>query len=154
MATCYVWQGTGQDNGAYCWSFCADNPRWVASPTRPGWYQPYDGSTPLEGRENYVTTNGAIIACTTQAQFDAARAGRSDVGAGCADCLGVTYDCINGECVRSNTYKTPGKYKSLEECQAACSVDSTECPPGFVCLEDQEYQQILGQISDLEEALS
>lgn len=154
MPNCYVWQGTGLDGAAYCWSFCANSPSWIAEPGYPGYYKPADAGVSLEGRSGYVTTNGAIVACTTQAQLDAARVGRSDVGAGCADCLGVAYDCINGECVRSNTYKTPGKYKSLEECQAACSLDSTECPPGFVCLEDQEYQQILGQIADLEEALA
>lgn len=40
----------------------------------------------------------------------------------------VTYDCINGACIESTTYKTPGIYTTLEECQANCG-NGKDCKP-------------------------
>lgn len=42
------------------------------------------------------------------------------------------HDCINGGCVPSSTYNTPGKYASLADCQAGCAKDAAcngECVP-------------------------
>lgn len=64
-----------------------------------------------------------------------------------------TYDCINGQCVNSSTYKTPGNYSSLAQCQANCGsgsgcsppnvcVPPDYCPPGMVCIPTEEWNQI------------
>lgn len=43
------------------------------------------------------------------------------------------YDCLNGQCINSNTYNTPGIYSSLENCQSNCAKNS--CPDGYECVE-------------------
>jgi hypothetical protein len=45
----------------------------------------------------------------------------------CPNCCGVSVqkcDCLNGGCISQQTYNTPGKYASLEDCQARCAKDS------------------------------
>ncbi|MGF1964601.1 MAG: hypothetical protein RMX99_034565, partial [Aulosira sp. DedVER01a] len=75
------------------------------------------------------------------------------------------YDCINGACVPSSTYSTLGVFSSLEACQTQCSAngncgsgkvcaDSSYCPPGKVCIEQVEYSEIQGLISQLSSDLS
>jgi hypothetical protein len=36
-----------------------------------------------------------------------------------------THDCVNGGCIPSTTYNTPGKYANLADCQSGCAKDST-----------------------------
>jgi hypothetical protein len=71
------------------------------------------------------------------------------------------YDCINGSCVVSNQYKTPGFYTSLSACQAKCGdgttcgtgkqcVDPTTfCPNGKVCIDQGEFASIEALISKI-----
>lgn len=60
------------------------------------------------------------------------------------------YDCINGSCLTSSQYKTPGIFESLADCQANCGSNSPNtCPPGKVCLEQSEYSDILNKINTL-----
>lgn len=51
------------------------------------------------------------------------------------------YDCINGVCISSNIYDTPGIYESLEACQSACT-SSSECPEGYECVSVESTQQL------------
>jgi len=72
-----------------------------------------------------------------------------------------TYDCLNGQCVKSSEYTTPGLYKSLADCQAVCAnggacaagkqcVDPTNyCPEGKVCIDQDEYSNIQGLIAKI-----
>lgn len=75
---------------------------------------------------------------------------------------GNKFDCINGSCIKANIYNTPGQYATLQECQNNCSsgsnsnscnppfqcIDPTNfCPPGKVCLEQNEWTQITGLIA-------
>ncbi|MEH2164561.1 MAG: hypothetical protein V7K38_26795 [Nostoc sp.] len=77
-------------------------------------------------------------------------------------CLNVTkYDCINGQCIQSSTYETPGIYQSLADCQAVCAnggacasgkkcVDPTTfCPDGKVCIDQGEFDSIEALISKI-----
>ncbi|MEH2119021.1 hypothetical protein [Nostoc sp.] len=71
------------------------------------------------------------------------------------------YDCINGQCISSTQYKTPGIYQSLADCQAVCAnggscgqgkqcVDPTTfCPLGKVCIDQDEFSSIEGLISKI-----
>ena len=73
----------------------------------------------------------------------------------------TTYDCLNGNCVMSTQYSTPGQYASLSDCQAVCAnggacangkqcVDPTNfCPNGKVCIDQDEYTNIQGLISKI-----
>lgn len=47
------------------------------------------------------------------------------------DCGEPKHDCLNGGCVKSTDYNTPGKYDNLADCQAGCSKDS---PCNGVCV--------------------
>lgn len=38
---------------------------------------------------------------------------------GCED-PNVYYDCVNGACIKKETYGTPGLYESIEECEVVC----------------------------------
>lgn len=74
---------------------------------------------------------------------------------------GNTYDCLNGQCVTSSKYTTPGIYKSLADCQAVCAnggacgsgkqcvEPTTYCPNGKVCIDQEEYGNIQGLIAKI-----
>lgn len=47
------------------------------------------------------------------------------------------YDCINAACIESKTYKTPGIYKSLSDCETACG---TGC--SGQCISNAEWNKI------------
>ena len=63
--------------------------------------------------------------------------------------------------VPQSTYKTPGLYQSLTDCQTVCTnggscgdgkqcVDPTTfCPPGKVCIENSEFSSIQNLISGI-----
>jgi hypothetical protein len=72
----------------------------------------------------------------------------------------IKYDCLNGECVNSTQYSTPGTYDSLASCQANCGgttcgtgrlcVDPNSfCPDGKVCLDQGEFSSIEALISKI-----
>ena len=75
--------------------------------------------------------------------------------------VSATYDCINGACISSTQYKTPGIYQSLSDCQTVCAnggscgdgkqcVDPTNfCPPGKVCIDQSEFSSIEALISKI-----
>lgn len=48
------------------------------------------------------------------------------------------YDCINGACLKSKDYGTPGLYKSLEECETVCG--EKKC--SGKCISNKEWNQI------------
>lgn len=48
------------------------------------------------------------------------------------NCDAEKHDCLNGNCVKSTDYDTPGKYANLADCQAGCAKDAAcngECVP-------------------------
>ncbi len=72
------------------------------------------------------------------------------------------YDCLNGNCVKNDQYKTPGIHQSLDDCKTVCGssgvcgdgkicIDPNNyCPNGKVCLDQSEVSQInslIGKIS-------
>jgi hypothetical protein len=75
----------------------------------------------------------------------------------------IKYDCLNGNCVDSDVYKTPGNYATLVEYQANCGssnnnnnscnppfqcIDPTNfCPPDKICVPQDEWSQILGLLA-------
>jgi len=71
-----------------------------------------------------------------------------------------THDIVNGMCVVSTRYNTPGVYASLAQCESAresikCQapnicVPPDYCPPGMVCLPVGEFSTIEGQAIALE----
>lgn len=71
------------------------------------------------------------------------RGGRSG---DCNSCLfpQQQYDCINGTCIPSTNYNTPGLYSSLSECETACG---TGC--SGKCLSNAEWAQIQGLAAQL-----
>ena len=74
-----------------------------------------------------------------------------------------TYDCLNGACMESVVYYTPGLFNSLADCEAACGggtgcaapkicVLPDYCPPGMVCLPAGEFSQIEGLAAALNDS--
>lgn len=47
------------------------------------------------------------------------------------------YDCINGACIKSSKYDTPGLYENISECEKACG---TGC--SGKCLSNEEWNKI------------
>lgn len=47
------------------------------------------------------------------------------------------YDCINGACIKSSQYDTPGIYEDISECEKACG---TGC--SGKCLSNEEWNKI------------
>lgn len=60
------------------------------------------------------------------------------------------YDCVNGQCVLSTVYNTPGLYKSLAECEAECGGETCN----GICIESQEYSQIVANLNEANSGLS
>ncbi|MEH2136848.1 hypothetical protein [Nostoc sp.] len=56
----------------------------------------------------------------------------------------VLYDCINGACTPSTTYKTPGLYSDMNACELACG---TGC--SGKCISNSDWAQIEGLASQL-----
>ncbi|WP_413176508.1 hypothetical protein [Anabaena azotica] len=54
------------------------------------------------------------------------------------------YDCINGLCVSSTTYNTPGFYQSLEQCEVNCGVGCSG-----VCISNSDWNQIQSKSNQL-----
>jgi hypothetical protein len=46
-------------------------------------------------------------------------------GCNCTNPTNQKCDCLNGGCITSTTYNTPGKYANLAACQSGCAKDST-----------------------------
>lgn len=57
---------------------------------------------------------------------------------GCGLDQQIKYDCINGACIKSEKYETPGLYNSLEECQMVCG----EKGCSGECISHKEWSQI------------
>ena len=51
--------------------------------------------------------------------------------------LTLKYDCINGACIASTKYTTPGLYESLSECEVVCG---TGC--SGKCISNSDWAQI------------
>jgi hypothetical protein len=49
------------------------------------------------------------------------------------------YDCINGSCVKSNVYGTPGQYATLTACQGNCGSSNNSCNPPFQCIDPTNF---------------
>ena len=165
MANCYIWSGTGTDNRFYTYSGCATIPGWVPAPGYPGYYAPADNGVQIIGP--WASTQGGITQVTGEAQRLSATSGSQAYGS-CASCIDNpppltvnTYDCINGDCVNSKTYKTPGIYANLSDCETNCGTSTNSCkspnicvspdycPPGMVCIESAQWGQIEGLASDV-----
>jgi hypothetical protein len=71
----------------------------------------------------------AIWLCSSSANFTLT----SKVFTPEAACSSQAYDCINGNCIRTNVYNTAGLYASLTACQAVCGSTGNPCPTGYEC---------------------
>jgi hypothetical protein len=66
----------------------------------------------------------------------------------CDSCPDAKYDCINGQCVDAEQYKTPGLFESLDLCRSRCSLASGNQPPcDGQCITNDEYAQIQSAIA-------
>lgn len=164
MVSCFAFQGQGSDNNSYVYFACTTNPGWVKNSESPGgnYYSPASNGVNIPAYSSWWTTAGSIISCATQTDVTAASSGRG-TGGSCSGCLNQNqkYDCLNGQCVVSTQYSTPGTYANLADCQAACAnggacaegkqcIDPTNfCPPGKVCIEQSEFSTIEGLLSQI-----
>lgn len=168
MTRCYVWQGKGGDNLNYAFALCVpvgSTVGWTTGTAYPsGNYKlPAVNGSLADGASDFYITPENIAQPNNQTAYNAAISGRG-VRGNCISCIN-TYDCINGSCVISSTYSTPGVFSSLEACQAQCSAngncgdgkvcaDINYCPPGKVCIENGEYSEIQGLMNRLSSELS
>lgn len=60
------------------------------------------------------------------------------------------YDCLNGECVKSFTYSTPGLHENLTLCQAVCG--GATCTG--VCISTPEYNGLKAKLEKIKVDLS
>lgn len=164
MSKCYGWQGTdGNGNPVYFLGCANGTPGWTGNSIYGGaYYYPSDDGQNITGHYDYGAKPGSITALNSQADVTAWQGSRTVLGS-CSGCTvsNPKYDCVNGNCFDSNTYKTPGIYNSLSDCQAVCAnggacssgkqcVDPTTfCPSGKVCIEQTEYDSIQGLISKI-----
>lgn len=58
-----------------------------------------------------------------------------------------SYDCLNGGCVPTATYGTPGKYANLSACQSGCAKDS---PCTGDCIPSSEMAALQQAASNLQ----
>jgi len=127
---------------SYTWKACGNSSS-LAPRTHPHWgqgvYWIVDGVDMFAGS---LVASGTISVVPDNTPADYGN---------CTSCtpVSVPYDCVNGNCVESSQYNTPGIYNSLANCQAVCGVSSTDCPPGKVCLEQAEYDSINNLIAQL-----
>ncbi len=81
-------------------------------------------------------------------------------GGNCSSCntLIIKYDCVNGNCVQSTTYNTPGFFDNLSDCQNNCSTNTNSCNSPFECIDPSNFcppnkvcvpQDEWGQITNL-----
>lgn len=136
MAKCWRFVGQGVGNDSYYEYFaCGDVPEYRFNGTGYNLY--------IDGRN--LGGSGYEYRSGTQQVSEVPRStptsGFHTFGScsGCEDPLPKTYDCINGSCIESTQYKTPGLYKSLEECQSKCGTMAAGCPPGEECLDPKNY---------------
>jgi hypothetical protein len=70
------------------------------------------------------------------------------------NCSGVTpegkCDCVNGGCVPSATYNTPGKYANLAACESGCAKDS---PCTGECVSTAEIAALQQAVSTVQSRL-
>lgn len=168
MAKCWRAYGRGaddNDNSYYEIFFCATEAHFSGPGIRfgaNGVNISADGVTLGNSSYPYEIRAGSNLSIVTKA---IPTPGAQTVG-NCSGCeLSGTYDCINGMCIASAQYKTPGYYKSLSDCQAICGdqgvcgngkicIDpNSYCPPGKVCLEQAEYSQINALISKISQEI-
>ncbi len=84
-------------------------------------------------------------------------AGFPYVGGNCSGCNNaiIKYDCVNGNCVEWTAYNTHGLFDDLSDCQNNCGTNTNNCaapfqcidpsnfcPPGKVCVPQDEWGQI------------
>lgn len=63
----------------------------------------------------------------------------------CTGCVIPRFDCLNGVCISSAQYKTPGVFETLDQCQTACG--GSGC--NGVCISHSDWAQISGLASKL-----
>ena len=144
MPKCWRFIGQGVNNDAWYEYFaCGDNPEYRFNGTGYNLY--IDGQN--LGGSSYQYRSGTQQ--VTSVPKVTPTSGFQQFGS-CSGCEDETYDCINGGCIKSTQYKTPGIYQSLQECQANCgSVTNNECPPGHICLTTSEFSQISSLASQI-----
>lgn len=147
MAKCWRFIGQGVGNSAWYEYFaCGNNPEYRFNGSG---YNLYIDGQNLGG-------SGYEYRAGTQQVAEVPRAtptsGFQSFGScsGCEEPLPKNYDCLNGNCIESTVYETPGLYRTLEECQIVCgTVTNNECPPGHVCLTTSEFSQISSLASQI-----
>jgi hypothetical protein len=156
MAKCFVafgkGLGYGSDNGFWYEDiFCANTVSYQYESTNP-----YTGNTPWErlvvdgiptqGQGHYPGTGTILIIedyPLANQYCPSPRGGRSG---NCDSCLSPPkkYDCINGECVESSIYNTPGIYQSISDCEVNCGAGCSG-----KCLSNSDWAQIENLASQL-----
>ncbi|MHC5826774.1 MAG: hypothetical protein ACYT04_65630, partial [Nostoc sp.] len=115
--------------------FCAENA--YLKPQAGGVTVIADGNDIFAG--SWIYSNSTLIDGAGQipaAQF-------ANTSGSCSNCqsvvipVEVAYDCVNGACIDKNTYKTPGLYESISDCEIACGIGCSG-----KCLSNADWAQI------------
>ncbi|WGV23367.1 hypothetical protein [Halotia branconii] len=138
MTQCFRFYGQGTDGKNYEFFACGITPE----------YRPRNSNTSYLFLDdiNIAGTNYFYITTTAQVTVvdnDNSTAGYTKFGS-CIACNAVSYDCINGICVKKTVYNTPGFYTTISDCETACG---TGC--SGKCISNAEWSQIQGLSSQL-----
>ena len=152
---CFLLTAYPYPSGSYTWKICGNTsvlkPRTSSSGIQ-GVYWEVDG-VDLFGGSFILSGSVAVVPWDTASDY-----GSCD---SCKTSPSIKYDCLNGNCVASTQYQTPGLYQSLSDCQAVCAnggacasgkqcIDPTNfCPPGKICIDQGEFSSIEALISKI-----
>jgi hypothetical protein len=86
----------------------------------------YPAGTTLQGVTtcNYASLRPVINGILTGPNYAYHPSGVTITLVGCDDNANQKCDCINGGCLPSKIYNTPGKYANLAACESGCAKDS------------------------------
>ena len=161
MAQCWRFYGGGTappyDSNNYEVFACGTTPeyRQATYGTNPG-YNLYMDGVRLQDETYQYGSRRAVVPVSSSTTTPGFYSSGS-----CDGCKAALYDCLNGNCVQSTKYATPGIYASLSDCQAVCAnggacasgkqcVDPTTfCPPGQICIDQDEYSNLQGLIAKI-----
>jgi hypothetical protein len=121
MAQCFKLVNLGCDNVTRTFFVCANTVQLIPGGYCGGQMVIVDGAAPDPSPKGSVTSASiSIVDC------------RLCAGCNCNAISDQKCDCVNGGCITSTTYNTPGKYANLAACQSSCAKDSNclgECVP-------------------------
>ncbi len=162
MSQCWRFYGKGTsppyDSYNYEFFACGTTPEYrrAAVGQYPGFNLYLDGVNIAGDTYQYGSNHGvsAVADSTPTPGFN--------TSGSCGNCKASAYDCLNGNCVDSTQYKTPGQYPDLKACQSICGsggvcgngkicIDPNNyCPDGKACLDQSEVSQINSLLSKVQ----